>query len=378
MTYRGKTIQKHTRGNWFARVRYNGKVISIYGRTQLEAYEKLKAFVDAIEVATFNKKFQERLDGLTIATQSLTHLQQPTASIKIYTLKEWFNEWLNSYKVGSVRIGTIKEFKQRFKHFVSLENAELGSITNLMLSKAINSVKSARVKDGVHNLAKQMFSTAFNNRIIESNPTLNLPRPKQVTVYEKQAFTAEQEKIFIEFCLKDLDEYEPFLICILQGLRKGEMLALRPNDLDFVNNTLRVDESYDEQNPQDLQIKNQDSNRTMPMFNLTKQILLKYANSTKPNERIYSNFTTVMLGNNIKEVCKQAKLPKLTTHELRHTFISRCHEKGIDEIIVQKWVGHAKGSRMTKAVYTHIGNEAEQGYIARLNEKAINVATAIN
>ncbi|MDR2047070.1 MAG: hypothetical protein LBP79_04110 [Clostridiales bacterium] len=46
-------------------------------------------------------------------------------------------------------------------------------------------------------------------------------------------------------------------------------------------------------------------------------------------------------------------------HELRHTFITRCHEKQIDEILVQKWVGHTIGSTMTKGVYTHIADDKE-------------------
>jgi integrase len=50
---------------------------------------------------------------------------------------------------------------------------------------------------------------------------------------------------------------------------------------------------------------------------------------------------------------------RITMHELRHTFITRCHEKQIDEILVQKWVGHTIGSTMTKGVYTHIADDKE-------------------
>ena len=101
-----------------------------------------------------------------------------------------------------------------------------------------------------------MFAVAFNNRLIESNPALTLPRPKQFAKNEKRAFTQEQEKMFIDLCLADLGQYEPLLICVLQGLRKGETLALRPNDFDFANSILKIDESYDQQHPDDLQTKN--------------------------------------------------------------------------------------------------------------------------
>jgi len=59
------------------------------------------------------------------------------------------------------------------------------------------------------------------------------------------------------------------------------------------------------------------------------------------------------------ELQEKAELPNITIHELRHTFVTCYHEKGIDEMIVQRRVGHQIGSRMTKAVYTHISNDKE-------------------
>jgi len=188
---------------------------------------------------------------------------------------------------------------------------------------------------------------------------------KQFAKKQKRALTVEQEQKFIEQCLANLDLYEPLLICCTQGLRKGEMLALKPNDICITSNTLRIDESFDDQNPDDLQTKNRDSNRVMPMFKLTKQILSKYAHA-EPNERIY-NISTAVLYKRFAKLIDKHDLPKITVHELRHTFITRCHEKDVDELIIQKWVGHAKGSRMTKAVYTHIADDAERKYIEQMN-----------
>jgi len=377
MTYRGKTIIKHNRGNWFGRVLHNGKIINIYGRTQVEAYDKLKMFVDKIEADKLllnQAKLLAKLNALPLQVIPMptmqNQLQTPVvakSTTKDYTLKEWFDEWLNSYKVGNVRPTTIKGFTETIRYLKKLYETKICELTNLMLAKAINEISAYRMRDKVHNLSKQMFSVAFNNRLIETNPAANLPRPKQMPVNQQKAFMAEQEKRFIDLCLTDLDKYEPFLVCVLQGLRKGEMLALRPNDFDFVNNTLRIDESYDYEFPDDLQTKNATSNRTMPMFAMTKQVLLKYADHPQ-KERIYANIGhPIFLPVKLKKLCKQNNLPELTLHQLRHTFISRCHEKGVDELIVQGWVGHAKGSRMTKAVYTHVSNDIERKFIDILN-----------
>jgi len=132
---------------------------------------------------------------------------------------------------------------------------------------------------------------------------------------------------------------------------------------------MRIDESYDEQNPDDLLVKNVDSNQIMPVFELARKILLKYANAN-PTARIYKKFYSTKLNKVLTELREQAELPRFTIHELRHTFITRCHEKKVDEMIVQRLVGHQIGSRMTKAVYTHISNGIEQGFIQLLNKSA--------
>ena len=88
-----------------------------------------------------------------------------------------------------------------------------------------------------------------------------------------------------------------------------------------------------------------------------------------PNKRIFEKVNTAKIKRLFAELQEKAELPKITIHELRHTFITRCHEKGIDEMIVQRWVGHQIGSRMTKAVYTHISNDKELEYIEKVNGK---------
>ena len=366
MTYKNKTVTKHCRGNWFVRIRHNGKYISIYGRTKIEAYEKLKLIADEVERQKFARLLAKAAAPEFIGKPSATI--QSESKIKSYTLQEWFDEWLNGYKVGSVRATTLDGFRKQFKYLKSLYAVSITDITNLMLSKALNEVAALRQKDGLHNMIKQMFAVAFNNRLIESNPALTLPRPKQFAKNEKRAFTQEQESRFIKLCMQDLDTYAPFLVCLLQGVRRGEMLALRPNDFDFENNILRIDESYDNHHPEDLQTKNEASNRRMPMFEMTKQILLRYMGYPS-NERIFTLSDNGLNKRLAKFYDANPDLPRLTIHELRHTFISRCHEKKIDEIIVQKWVGHAIGSRMTKAVYTHVADDAERRYIELLNEK---------
>ena len=64
-----------------------------------------------------------------------------------------------------------------------------------------------------------------------------------------------------------------------------------------------------------------------------------------------------------KKVLKLAGLPlNYTIKDLRHTFISHCAELGIPQYVVQNWVGHSEGSRVTGNVYTHLTEDANKKF----------------
>ena len=44
----------------------------------------------------------------------------------------------------------------------------------------------------------------------------------------------------------------------------------------------------------------------------------------------------------------------LSTHRLRHTFITRCQENGVSLPVIQRIVGHVKGSKITNNIYTDV------------------------
>ena len=44
-------------------------------------------------------------------------------------------------------------------------------------------------------------------------------------------------------------------------------------------------------------------------------------------------------------------------HELRHTFITRCKECGVQSEVVSIWAGHSLSGTITTTVYTHYSDE---------------------
>jgi len=51
---------------------------------------------------------------------------------------------------------------------------------------------------------------------------------------------------------------------------------------------------------------------------------------------------------------------KLTHHDLRHLFATRCIESGVDIPTVSRWLGHKDGGALAMKTYGHLRNEHSQ------------------
>ena len=100
----------------------------------------------------------------------------------------------------------------------------------------------------------------------------------------------------------------------------------------------------------------------IPIFNKTLPILEKWKNK---NGRLF-NFTYKVAQSNLKSIIKN-KLPDISIHDLRHTFITNCQNLNIPEHVIQSIVGHEIGSKVTKQVYTHFNLQDNLSYLDKLN-----------
>ena len=62
----------------------------------------------------------------------------------------------------------------------------------------------------------------------------------------------------------------------------------------------------------------------------------------------------------LARVCKEIGIAKLTHHDLRHLFSTRCIESGVDIPTVSRWLGHKDGGALAMKTYGHLRNEHSQ------------------
>lgn len=285
-----------------------------------------------------------------------------------YTLKEWYDKFIELFKVNEIKDTSIKAMEYDFKKLKALHNKYLTEITALDIQKEINKIKYPSTRQRTYTMLKGMLQRAVDFEIIEKNVMKVIKKPKY-KAKEKLALTQEEESKFINAC-KNHKFGNFYLICLFQGLRRGESRALKVNDIDLVKDTLRIDESLNSHTKR-TDTKNEQSKRIMPLFERTKEILQPLIKNKTSEDYIFQ-IGINRINKALKEIVKQAEIRKITTHYLRHTFITRCQEKNIPLYIVQNWVGHEKGSVVTIKIYSHINEETNQKYAKIINKKSVD------
>lgn len=352
MKYDGISVKRKTGTKiWWARINRKGKFIVVYGKTQIECYNNLKDTITEL----YKQGYLNRDNNKKIKYT--------------YTLQEYFNFFMKTYKIdtGEIKPGTIKDNERVFKSFANFYSKKIDLIKESDIVAMINGCHGDRKKQKAYILLRSIFKKAKINDIIKKDPTENVKKP----IYEapeQKAFTVHEQKEFLKCALNFQNKtHGDFLaICLLQGFTRGECWSLSASKLNFQNNTIIINECIKECDS-DTGTKNRYRNRIVPMFEETKQILLKYKDVTG---RLF-DIKLKLLYEDLKSICKLANVPDLTIHELRHTFVTRCQEKQIPLHIIQKWVGHKKGSKVTTSVYTHVSNEVEQNYVDVINNNLL-------
>jgi len=59
----------------------------------------------------------------------------------------------------------------------------------------------------------------------------------------------------------------------------------------------------------------------------------------------------------LDRACKELGIARITHHDLRHLFATRCIESGVDIPTVSRWLGHKDGGALAMKTYGHLRNE---------------------
>lgn len=210
-----------------------------------------------------------------------------------------------------------------------------------------------------------IFKYAIEKGYLQSNPCSTTRLPKGLTKSKREA-ASEREEMIVK-----AGEYEWLfpLIAIYTGMRKGEILALKWNDIDFENDLIYVTKSiyHDGNTPYVKQPKTEAGIRAVPLLNTLKEKLLEQKASDKTLYLFSDDGKTPLTNKRYETLYNKFKKETgvtCTAHQLRHSFATIAFENGISPKDVQEILGHKQLST-TMDIYT----DFRTSHLKKLTEK---------
>ena len=283
------------------------------------------------------------------------------------------------YKKPMVKYSTYEKLTQDIKYYiapyspVNKKITEINSRDILHWQENLNKINlSITTKKRVFTTFSSIMrhGTVFYN--LEKNVVKqvdNFKMPKSESKKEMNFLTLSEFNDFISFEKNTL--YKAFFtILFYTGMRRGELLALTLNDIDFDNNTITINKTY---NPKyekfgigSTSPKTQRSIRKLKMLEIVKQTILSLKTTSK-NERIFQNVTLTTLKRKCDLNCKSANINKaIRIHDFRHSFASMCIDKNVPIAILSSYLGHESIS-ITLDIYSHLYPDSQNKLIEMLS-----------
>lgn len=217
-------------------------------------------------------------------------------------------------------------------------------------------------------LYKAFFQYAMENRYCSFNPVISeSAKPHKGTKGTHRALTKEEVKL-IETVPHRVQAAAIFML--KAGLRRGEILALQKEDIH--NDRIYVLKSvkFVKNRPEIGQTKNESSERSVPLFSSILPFVDQISDYVLPDakgnvcsetafQRAWESYMHCLS-------LKAGHPVSFRPHDLRHTFVTNCRDKGIDIHICMEWCGHSS-ERMILEIYDHTSEEREQSAVALMD-----------
>ncbi len=358
---RGKhegTIFKRKNGTWRAQISLDGRRLSFSGQSQAECQEWVR------------QTQHRRKTGLTYQGSRLIY-------------RDYLISWLSTIQV-TVRPKTWRQYNQIVRDYIS---PELGGIKlsdlrpdqiQRVYDRLIKAGKGLRTVQLVHAVIHRSLNQAIKLGLIGRNPddatTPPKPKNKEIKILDQ----GQVHQLLIAAQAKGFRRLAFYHLALATGMRQGELLGLKWDDLDLTRKSLQVKRQlrlvpgggFEFVPP-----KTKAGYRTLKLGIETVNILKHHSKTQRDESTIAgqkwqdhglifpSTVGTPISPRNLvrafEKLLDDAGLPKIRFHDLRHAAASLMLNNGVDVLIVSKRLGHSKPS-ITLDVYGHLITSSQE------------------
>ena len=339
------------------------KRYSFYGKTSKEALDKMR-------------------EGQKRARQD-----RPVVDTKLL-LGDWLVEWSNNALELSERKQTTKDlYRNLMKHISGhpIAKKELSKILPSHLDKFFKDLRAKELSPStsrnLYAILSAVFKDAIRERKLSESPLTEVARPKR-TKTEARYLTASEVRSILDNA-GTLRYRTALQLIAATGLRRGEALALRWEDVDLVSRMLHVRATLARTNL-GLNVtppKTDSAHRQVPLTDAMVDVLKFHRiahdqeKAAGGNKYIDKGFVFATetgepvdprnLFRALTNAASRAGINNIGLHTLRHSAATTMLEKGVPIHVVSRILGHS-GINITVDIYGHVTDEAARSAIELL------------
>lgn len=359
------TIYQRPDGLWVAQLRLpTGERRTLYGAKKSVVQAKLQALRRGAD------------DGLLPSRESHIRLDQ------------FLDRWLEAIR-SSVRQSTYVSYSLNARRLNKLiGRAQLSALTPLMIQSAYAKLSaeglSTRSVLQIHATLHRALEQAVKWGMLARNPSsaVERPRPKRV---EMSTLTLDELLRLFE-AAKGGRMYGMFVLLGTSGMRVGEALGLKWDDIDLVGHRLVIRRAQQRHTGRGLVMvepKTARSRRTVHLTALAVEALEQHREYTKLLKAAAGDrwresglvFTSTVgdgmeagvVNDNLNRLLAKAGLPRIRVHDLRHTVATILLQGGAHPKLVQELLGHSTIT-LTLDTYSHVTPAMHQDLTRRLDD----------
>ncbi len=348
-------ITRRKDGRWEAKIELgyrNGKRDrkSIYGKTRREVADRLSDAQNA------------KKQGLPVVVER-------------QTLGHFLAAWLEDSVRPTVRPKTYDSYAQVVRLYIEPElgRIQLGKLTpqeiQHLLNKLLKTGLSPRTVRYCLAVLRMSLGRAYKWSLVPRN-VAQLVDPPRSRRYEMRSLSPQEARVFLNTVRGDRLE-ALYSVALALGLRQGEALGLRWEDIDMDKCTLKVRYALQriDGKPRLVEPKTQKSRRTIFMPQVTVNALRAHrvpqieerpvaGTRWKESGLVFTSTIGTSLDPRnafrlFQEALQRAGLPHIRFHDLRHTCASLLLAQGVHPRVVMETLGHSQIS-LTMDTYSHV------------------------
>lgn len=339
---------------------------SVYGKTQKELELHVAEMLQEIESGIFVQDAGARFNDVVKLWAAQYYPPEK---------KRWYDG----------QVGYMKKHLQPVLGGVKLKDIRkhhLQTIINNMAEKDYSTSTMKKVKQ----IGVAIMQVAIENKIIRDNPFITVTVPR-IKPEERRALTDDEVKLLTD-TWQGHRMGPAAMIMLYCGLRRGEMIPLTWDDIDFDRKIITVDKAVANVSNQPI-IKGPKSAagyRDIPMPQLLLDMLKTVDRKSKyvcPNAegglmseiayrrawQSYLHYLNLAAGGRdaSRSNPKIQAIDHITAHMLRHTYASMLYDAGVDLKSAQRFLGHSD-IEVTLKIYVHLSKYKEDASIDALNQ----------